>query len=665
MSIEANDLVYKYSFNDVWNLPDHEHLIRFSDKEIVMTRPNIILSWIYWELYRCFPGAELISETGLVGDFGASTHRKIGSRIFWHIFNDLNSKGIRADVWDLSKAFYEVTNEIYNVSCLKLSEYVTTVSLFDLIEIMEEFTIVEAKDNYRKLAEESDYAEHVCAEEIAKVHSVVSKVLYTDREYLKHNGIKKLTMAGLVNKGQVIQMVGPRGYVHDIDGSVFPYPIDVGYGEGLDNLYDSMIESRSASRASIMNTDPLQQSEWFNRKVQLAASVILRQVYIEGGCSNYITAKRLVSKDDLTLLKGKYYMDEQTDKPVLIWDSIDHLIGKVIEYRTITGCGCHDAQEVCQVCLGWISLIIPPKSNLGFSLSTPLCAMISQIIMSTKHYEGSSISKKLTLDSNSSRWFRISPKQPDRLFLTEFASKGNVLIRIDSDYVKYLSQILHIDATELSPSRITRIPELGISLTDKSGMMSGSFDILKKLEVSGMGISLSTQVLTYLKEHGWGSGKNYVEFTLKNWNVNTPVFIIPRKGDNIMSFFNDVKSYIEPQGKSNEKITDFKTVTGAIEGLITVLRRRLNKDNGQEFNITQAEIFVRSLMVVANNPERLNELPRPGDDFNFKVLPWVINNRTLTSMLAHQEQYKSLLSIHWRTGKLKTKHMLDDILKVK
>lgn len=658
MEYSAHDLVYNYTEEQMWNLPIGNYLVRFDDGEVTMTNKQLYLSWFYWELYRCFPGARLIKDGAINEFYTSSAHRKLGGLLIWHIFRE-HELTARYSVHDLTKVFYEIGNVLYNISCTRFSSYVTSVSLYDLVEIFEAPEIVQAKENYNLVCIDSNYNEHLVSEEIKKIYNSVSSVLYKNANYLSHNGIKKLCIEGLVNTGQMLQLIGPRGYVKDIDGIVFPYPIDVGYGEGLTTIYDSITESRSASYANIMTTDPLQQSEWFNRKVQLATTIIMDYDDMgECGCNGYVTIPFLVEPEDYILLKGKYHMVDNL--PVLIWDTIDDIVGTVIELRTITGCGHHNVQRVCSICLGWSIHVIPPNTNLGFALATPLCGQISQTIMGTKHLVGSSASMKLDLDSSSSRWVREHPKHPGKLFLTDYALDGNLLLRIDSAYVRNLSQITHIDIAELPATRVTKIPEFGITHTDKSGDLLGPFDKLT-LAVSGVGVHLTTEVLKYLKEHGWGSGKGYIEFNLKNWNPNTPVFLIPRKGDDIMTFFNDVKTFIEPEKKTTTKITSCNTRGEAVGGLINILRRRLNKANKQEFNIIQVEIFIRAMMMVDFNTGRF-ELPHPSQDFHFMGLKQVNRNRSLTSMLAYQDQYSALCNINWQVNPQLTEHLLDPIL---
>ena len=651
MNFKALDLLH-FTEDQIWAIPDNSYAVEFADTAITMTNRQIHFSWYYWRFYKDFPGVPMIAAGALNKMYSVKTHRELGGILIWHIKHNYSNQYPEL-LWDIAKCFLDITNDIYNMSCIRLSRFVTSASIHDLIELLDEPTIVEAKANYRRLVVESNYDENIVGKAIENVHNIVGNVLYTEPNYLKHNGIKQLCFTGIVNKGQMVQLIGPRGYVQDIDAEVFPYPIDNGYSEGLNTLYDATTESRSASRAIMMNVEPLQQSEWFNREVQLLMSSIHSVTKEPCGCSGYVTIKWTVEEDDLSLLKGKYYMHD--NDPVLIWDTVAHLVGKVLDIRSITGCGNADVQTVCHICLGWSHNIIPPGTNVGYALTTALCAMISNRIMSTKHYEVSSSSMALELPLSARTFIRYNSKHKSKLFLADEAINHKVLIRIDIKFVSRLSQINHIDVSELSPARMTSIPVVHMVYLDSEGNPIGAFESIK-LEVSGVGVHLTTDILHYLKKNGWTSHKNYIEFTLSGWKAGKAIFGIPRKGDNIYLFLNDVKLFIKPNSTSDTKITNFKTRSAALSEFVQLLKRRL------DINLPQAEIFIRGCMAVSGSNKDYR-LPHPSQtNWEFVGLKQLLFHRSIAGMLAYQEQLPQLLDPYWYTTENNTTHLLDAIL---
>lgn len=650
------DLI-QMSEEDIWQLPHRNYTVIFSDKEITLTGRQIILSWYYWDMFRMFDTAPVTSKCCVSSRFHSTLPRKLGGELIWHIYDYLEPSG--TSIWPITEKFCRVNNNIYNMSCVKLQEYVTSVSLHDVIEILSDPDLLEAKRQYRVVEDAPRYNELAFQNAIENIYKVLNDIMYSRPEYMSSNGIKKLAMLGLLNKGNMNQFAGIRGYCSDVEKSVFHLPIGTCFAEGMNNLYDLGVESRSASTADMMAEEPLEQSEYFNRRIQLATSVILGVDNTHKSCTGFLTVPYLVFGNDYTLLKGKYHMVNGV--PELIWDSIDHLVGKVIHLRSLLACGCRNVQYVCPTCLGKVAVVVPPETNLGFMLSTILCSAISQIILSTKHYLGSSSNKQFVLNMLQEKWFRINPKTPNDIYLRDDIQK-NITLELDSKALQHLDQINHIDVRELSPPTISQFTTLLISMLDKDGEVVGEYDILR-FDLNGGQLHLTHDFLEYIKLNGWNTSKKTTMFNLSEWNTHKPIFGIPRKSDDIMSFFEVVKSFMDPEKETRVKVTDYATRGQALTEMITLLRRRLNETTGESFNIIQVESFLRAAMMVNFN-KREYRLPHPSEEFQFVKLRQAIMYRSFTSMLAYQGQYESILSTHWQTDVPETDHMMDNILEV-
>ncbi|MFO5836853.1 hypothetical protein ACLBSM_32700, partial [Klebsiella pneumoniae] len=72
------------------------------------------------------------------------------------------------------------------------------------------------------------------------------------------------------------QSAGWRGFPTVINSDIFKYPVTSGYFDGIWNLYENMIESRSGTKALLYNKELLRVSEYFNRKSQLIAQYVQR-----------------------------------------------------------------------------------------------------------------------------------------------------------------------------------------------------------------------------------------------------------------------------------------------------------------------------------------------------------------------------------------------------
>lgn len=652
MKYNAVDLC-RMNENDVWSLPDQDMIITFADGDQIVNWRSFVMTHYYWRLFKDFPGASILKSHVITDKFDANTHQTFGAKVFWHVFTGAKKQYPNL-VWDMSKVFYEITNSIYNATCNRLLKYSTSASLHDIIEVLNHDRIQAAKAEYRDTVQAVQYSERPTEAAIAKVHQTTKSVLYGDTPELKHNNIKKMCVADIVSPGQMIQLIGPRGFLHDINGKVFKYPIDVGYAEGMGKLYDSAIESRSAARALFMQTDPLEQSEYFNREMQLLCSIVHS---IQGDdCKNFSTVPWVVQSGQLQLLRGKYHMVD--GKAVLIWDSIDELVGSVIQLRSITACGNRDTQTVCATCLGWSSTIMQPGTNIGYATVTILCAIISQLMLSTKHYEASTGSQQIEITERMSKWLRGCRHDSSKLLLQKNVVKRNPIIRLEVDSVRQLNNILSVDVSELSPSAITNCKTIGIIDTDKDGNPMGPTDDFKTM-IAGQGIFLTTEVLMYLKANGWISTPKYIEFRLKDWDPEVPIFGTPRIGDNILLFLKEVKSFIMPTKESEVSITSFTSRGQAMAAFTELLQKRRQL----KFNLIQVEIFVRACMTVNDgNPDNFL-LPHPNQSFEFRSAKHCLYKRSLTTLLAYETQAAAISDGGWYRKAERVSHMMDPILK--
>ena len=645
------------SEDDIWKVPpDQPMTLVFDDGEVATTGRLLHYNWYYWRLYREFSSKVVTIKHFHNNLFTSDTHIKVGQEMLWDVYENIDNPAPNTQ-WEISRVFYEITNALDNAAVSRLGEYRSGGSFIDLIELMNNPEIKKAKSEYWTSAKESEWDSLVVKEAIDKAHKEVGRVLYEDRKVLMKNAIKRLSISKNVSKGQLLQLVGPRGYVQDIDGSVFPYPIDVGYTEGMSSIYDIAIESRSAARALFMNTKPLQDSEYNNRTMQLHCSVT--HSVCGKSCGHWDTVKWTVEEGDELLLRGMNMMVD--GKPVMIWRDISDIIGKTIDIRTPMGCGNKDTQTICETCLGWLSRVIPPGTNLGYTLSSALWAVITQLMLSTKHFEGSTVSLYLDIDSVSAKFIKHYTKDHSKILLLKpSVPKTNHRIRIPQEFVPHLNDILITDVDEISPSRVSRCKFACIGLYKEDEMVMPWQDI--KLTVAGSGAAITPEGLAYLKTNGWISGPGYIEFSLENWRYDQPLFMTPRRGDNIYLYLNEVRSFLVPKGAGEEgktiNITSYRTRTAALGEFITLLRTRL------DVNMAIAAIVLRACMT-RDADSGDYRLPRAGEPFTFTNTKQCLMKRALTGALAYEVQDNVILDPEFYIERPRPTHMLDAIFTTK
>lgn len=653
MKYDVVELTYDYTDVMAWDIPPGQHQVKFADKTVKMTREKLIYSRFYWHLHRVVGSRSIPSTHALLGDYRADTHIKLGAVVFMGVFNSLPQPPKPGVIWELSREFLEIGSAICNMVSAQLGAYVTSACLYDAVAILEDPRVKEAKESYRAAVPDKNYSlpQSAIKEEMEKVYSVVRHVLYSDDAgNLLGNGIRKLCRTGQVSQGQMLQLIGPRGFVPDVDGWVFQYPIDNGYLEGLDKLVDAAMESRSSSRSLLMQDDPLQQSEYFNRRMQLLCSVI--HSVVGDSCTGYVTDNYYVNEGESEMLKGSYHMVD--GQPVMIWDDHADLVGQFIQLRTISGCNNEDPQTVCKTCLGWTHNVIPPGTNVGHAICTILCAIITQLLLSNKHFEGSALAATLDMTALANKWLRKDKNNTSILYLRREMKSRKPVLMVPVDYARQINQILSVDVDQLPVSRITSCPMAFLHTRDRQGNIQHPGDQID-LSVAGAGSYLSMDTLEYMKAHGWEQNGKFIQVNLERWDYSKPLFMTPRTSDNVHLFLKIIKNFIMPP--KNIGILAHRSRVQALNEFTDLLSKRL------KFNIVCAQIFIRACMLkIDEHGETTYDLPRAADDFVYGSASSILLNRTLAGMLAYQEQSRCMSNPDWYLRKDRPVHPLDWVL---
>lgn len=644
------------TYDQIWTIGRMDkYSVVFDDTTAVMTGAQIQYSWYYWELHRVYPGAPIYSSHALLGYLETGSHPEIAKCIFWDVVN--THLPTNPDmVWEASELMMRLSSGIYNAASQKLTRYMTSACAHDFMEILKHPEVKAAKERFKRVIIEANYNESVVQEEIDAVHEVLIRLLFDDKTQMMSNGIKQLCIANNLSQRSLLQMVGIRGYPADVSGRPFPYPIETGYFEGLNNIYDIATESRSASRAMNMNTKPLTDSEYHNRQMQLFTMSIMGVENDE--CVGYKTVPWIVDEGQENLLKGKFHMLEDGSKE-MIWGSIDHLVGKTIKLRSITRCGNENTQTVCKTCLGWTHHIIPRtktrQANLGYMLVGEPQEKKSQSMLGTKHWESSAISMYLQMNTLLSTYFQLSKSDESEVLFNKKLARLPI-VRIANENVRNLNNILSADISELSPSRTTTFKHL--IFIDPKTMEFDQLDVT----VADSGAHLSSDALEYLKEYGWETNSQYIEFRLDHWDIKKPFIVTPKRSDNIYLFHKAMVGFVVPKrdvhAANNDDrtgVTSLRTVSAALYEFVKILTSRV------DINIVQAEVYIRACMTVdCDNGDF--RLPHPSQPYKFSNATRCLFKRNLPTALAYEEQDAVILDPHWFTGKPGSVHPLDPIV---
>lgn len=632
---QARDLL-AMSPQQLWALPDVKKIsVVFDDGEITTSTRRTIFSVYMWEFHRLYPATPLLKRHHIGSQrLGKGTHLDILGNCLWDAYE---ASGASLDLNVLTRIAYEVTNRMYNDFTYELEPYVSSISVLDFIDVMDHEQIKKANSDAKPF--ESS---------INSTYDTIEGVL-KDPKALIGNPVAEAAKSGLVSMGQILQCVGPRGYLTDIDSTLFRTPILVGYVEGMRKLYETLIESRSAAKATSFSRDYVADAEYFNRKMQLLTETVRRVHGVaevadgvllsvshdasKRDCGSVAYREMRMRTSDLRLMAGKYYLTED-NKLEAIKPNDRSLVGKKLKIRSAFDCRLKDREGVCATCFGELALSIPGLTNIGHLCATQLCEMVSQAVLSTKHLDQSSSVDELPLSDFEKRYLRLGA-DPNHIGLSARLKGKHVKLVISSDEAFNLSDIQYADNVKDLP--LTRISELG----DVTLMISSDREedvVTLPVSIGSRKSSMNHKLLEYIKRRGWSltdDGDYMID--LKDWSQEDTLFELAMKHMNMLDFMNSIEHMVKASGRKKKLKTlkDFEDPWSALLELYSLVSSKLS------VNIVHLELIILATMIVSSRENNYN-IPLAGESFEFGSYEQIMSMRSLSPRLAYKFQEPEL-----------------------
>jgi len=464
------------------------------------------------------------------------------------------------------RIMFDIINLIFNDLYEQMSEGIYGVSSFDIVSISNHPNITKAR---------KELENNPCYENVKKIYDALDDLMFSD-EIDPNNGLKKLYVSAIGNKGQISQLAGVRGYCNEIDSTIFKYPITESFTSGLNTLYDLGTESRTAAFSLVSSTESIKTSETLSRTLQISG-VHLERIY-PGDCGTTDTLEWLVRgpdeewKGDLKNLVGSYYKTnllEKEWKSIKIYDT--HLIGKTIYLRNVSKCKLKDKHGVCTTCLGELSYNIPYYANVGQLTSTTLSQAASQALLSSKHLVGSAGTNSIQMEESTAKIFM---EKKDSYFVYEDLVKtyDKVQLIIPMNVIRPLlsikttSQLSKVDIDALS-----KITSLDILL--KSGE---AYELVHcPIKFNGRFGILSKQVCREIVKGNFFIDKGNLIFTLDQSNVKIPILSLENKNYSFNELVKVLKDLIESRPLLKGGVTN-KTIDELIKDVFYLVNSKLN-----------------------------------------------------------------------------------------
>lgn len=626
--------------------------ILFDDGEILTDWKQTLYSSYVWEFHRLFPGAKVLKShhvsSVLKGNrLSGSTHMKLIGNVLWSIYDQLsvsmNEAAKETFRYDLARAAYEITSTMYSEVSYMAEEYVGSLDIEDFVEI---FDHPEIQDSYRRLYEVDATVKNNPGLDKKRlyekagndVYDTITKVLNTDAQ-VANNPLAKLTKSKLIKHDQTLQCVGPRMFVTDIDSVQFKTPILRGYLQGFHLFYDSAIESRSAAKSLIFSKTPLQDAEYFSRKLQFMTMMVRNLHHGDCGSTNYLrwTVKPagvdpsgMYYGGDLIRLVGKLYLDE-TGSLVEIKPSDTHLIGKTINLRSVIFCQHPDPVGVCSHCYGKLSESIPRNTNLGHANTTFMTEKSSQSVLSVKHKDASASIESIVLSDDEKNYLAVGIDGNSYLFAPSL-KKSKILLKIARDCANNIIDVRNVDdVCKLKPSDITQLDT--ISITTIINNVETTNDRLV-VAVNNRKASLTSHALDFIKKldekDAWIVDEvgNYV-FDMEGWDINLPILELPLKHYNMADHSAEISDLLESSVSDMIVRDRFVQPETVLKNLFELVNSRLT------VNLAVLEVVLYGTMIVSAEQYDYS-LPKPWTQTGLGVRVKTMNYRSLSVAMAYQ-----------------------------
>ncbi len=641
-----------YSTEQLWQSikPGRYKLVFDDGVEVITNDREILYSSYFWVFHKRYPDTPLKSTHHVRavtkgGALTSDTHIQLLENVYWDVVDAYPAMS-EEERDALTRLIYEVTNTLYSDLTYRLEPWVVSLDILDFIEVLEHPAVTQS-------LEELDASK----EKIRNTYLTIRKTIRTDPA-LRNNPLAIVTKANAVKENQLLQCIGPRGYVSEVDGSSLEVPILRGLTKGLRTFYNMAVESLSVSRSYYYSEAPLQDSEYFARRLHLVAMIVERierfkvrpqriipHEVVPGNCGStryfewklkapVVVEGKTLYRGDLDGMEGKYYLDEEEGVLKRLNRTDTHLYGQIIKMRSPLTCEHPDPHVVCETCFGELAQNIPTHANLGHICATIMTQQISQSMLSARHYMGSVDYEPVILSGVTQTFLRFD-NELSRFYLKKPEGVDALRLIIDSREAVGLTDVYLVENVhQINPSRVSALT--GVQLAITNAEITQRYDL--KLTYYARKATLSHDLLYYIKTNGYevNDEGNFI-IDLSRWNTEAPLFELPKKEYDFYKFSSEIVKLIESSANLLKE-------RAKPESPFTILMEVFEKVNSKlDLNLACLEVIFYAYMC----KDPLNgdfSLARKHPGAGLGVLAPIIANRSLSAAYAYEMQNATIFN---------------------
>ena len=646
LRFQPKELLYGYKTNNTILFEDG--ILRELDyKEVVVIRYVLesVISYPELKLTTIYDVTKYYTN----GIFTNKTLNKCFEQILKEVIQQICIPHNRHDeILILNKKMVTIYNNIYkDIGCDHI-EYSTSSNILDYLEIqMDPKLLSSIKNVYEKKDVDS----------IEESYNILDNILRNDSKYV-NNPIAKSYVSGMVNENQIKQILGPRGYVTEIDGSIFKHPIASSFTLGMNSIYDLAIESRSGAKALFLSNKAVQDSEYLARELQLVAMVVSKLHMGDCGNRNYISwyvrpAANGI-KSDLNKLIGKRYLDKESGTEKIITSDDIHLEGTTIKLRSVLHCKHVHSKHICSHCFGELSYAVNPNDNIGHYCTASITQKITQSILSTKHLTTSATTNTVKLEGDAAKFFIVKEKDGVAFRANVLnKAKNRTYLIITQEEAFGLKDLTSVnDIPKLDPTRVSKIESMIVVVENKIGREH----YIAPIKDGGKYGSFTHKFLEYIVTNGYTlDSKDRYVIDVTDWKYNSPILTLPQ-----LEF-----SYLELAKAAKMLLKYIKIVKGTKfkDTPETLLQKFFDLINSKlEVNIALMEVLIYAFTIRSYENKDFR-IAKNAEEQEVADIAHIMPNRSVGGLYAWEFVSQNMVNASSFNTKHRVSHPLDVMIK--
>lgn len=589
--------------------------ITLVDDVVSLPAREAIMNLLIWRIHIMLDMDITADQVFDIPNFTGDTLSDIHTKIY-----DIACEKYHVDQELALSALWFNVNDVYNFTIRWCDKYLSSTSLMKHIRIWNHPEVQKIIDIPFKPELGTKAAEDL----LARKSKLFLDLVKTPGR-LEYNPLLPLLRAGAVKENQVVALFIALCARSDIDNKMQRHIIETGILEGIQSEKDFATEALSAKKAGFFNRVVITDSQYFGRRLRLLMTIF--HTFYEGTCGSDVPMPITHVIREGT---GKNYIDKVVvvdDEYIPITkDNYTEFEGETHQLTSVHGCAFKDG--FCEACMTRRKAkpfrFFPKNIKIGIFAATKLVSVISQSILSSKHFN-STATEIFHLNDKAQKFMWVG-KRNIRLVDKITERMDDLVLRLTADQVDYLGDLLEED--ELPRAEMfSEIRNLGFVRGDKVIPVT----LVKKTEK--VVPFLSRVFLRYIKEHyeDARTDNKFIYIPMKDFDPNHPILSFNLMNNDMHTFSGKVESFFA------KDISRCKTVEDAMQKLCDLLYSKIS------VNFHYLEIIVRAFMQTGPDDYNVPHITSGDERVMFGRLGTLIPERSISANLGY-ERHKQHLS---------------------